>query len=394
MSKYIATRAIRGANAIVAEAATLLEKAIAEKGEDAEVAFPNTAYYLPVMNGMLGAQVATLGQMRPIIAHAKKLLHPLPRENVWSPYLGETLDCGQATLLAAEAIEAVRFIYGQEPEPYPGFEMSGGTNYGDNGNLPAALNEGHLNGPIDDIQLRAWGIQLVDGRMPGFAAIVGAAKSNEVAVKIVRELQRRNILVFLSGNVNGRSIIDQLHEEGVEMGYDTFLVPFGRDTLSAIYALGFATRSALTFGGMKGGQWRDILLYNKFRVFAFVLALGEVDDLKYAAAAGAISYGFPVIADTVIPEILPTGVTRYEHVVSMPFDEIGGSDDLERAERLVQKCIEVRGVKLKITEVPVPVPYGAAFEGEVVRRADMRVEFGGRKSRAFEYLFMAPMDEV
>jgi CO dehydrogenase/CO-methylating acetyl-CoA synthase complex beta subunit len=145
---------------------------------------------------------------------------------------------------------------------------------------------------------------------------------------------------------------------------------------------------------MKGGQWHDILLYNKFRVFAFVLALGEVDDLKYAAAAGAISYGFPVIADTVIPEILPTGVTRYEHVVSMPFEEIEGADDLERAERLVQKAIEVRGVKLTITEVPVPVAYGSAFEGEVVRRADMRVEFGGRRSRAFEYLRMAPMDQV
>jgi CO dehydrogenase/CO-methylating acetyl-CoA synthase complex beta subunit len=119
-----------------------------------------------------------------------------------------------------------------------------------------------------------------------------------------------------------------------------------------------------------------------------------VDDLKYAAAAGAISYGFPVIADTVIPEILPTGVTRYEHVVSMPFEEIEGQDDLARAERLVQRCIEVRGVKLKISEVPVPVPYGSAFEGEVVRRADMRIEFGGRGSRAFEYLRMAPMDEV
>ena len=72
-----------------------------------------------------------------------------------------------------------------------------------------------------------------------------------------------------------------------------------------------------------------------------------------------------MIADTVIPEILPTGVTTYEHVVSMPFNEIDGKDDLERAERLVQKCIEVRGVKLKLTEVPVPVPYGSAFEGEV-----------------------------
>ena len=111
------------------------------------------------------------------------------------------------------------------------------------------------------------------------------------------------------------------------MGYDTYIVPFGIDTISAIYALGFATRSALTFGGMEGGQARKILLYNKYRVFAFVLALGEVDDLKYAAAAGAINYGFPVIADTRIPQILPTGVTTYEHVVSMPFDEIPGADD-------------------------------------------------------------------
>jgi hypothetical protein len=47
-----------------------------------------------------------------------------------------------------------------------------------------------------------------------------------------------------------------------------------------------------------------------------------------------------------------------------------------------------------IADVPVPVPYGSAFEGEVVRKADMRVEFGGKYSRCFEYLHMAPLDEV
>jgi acetyl-CoA synthase len=152
----------------------------------------------------------------------------------------------------------------------PGFKLAGGTSFTSpdaNGGDGASL-DGHLNGPIDDIQLRSWGIQLVDGRMPGFAAIVGCAKSNEVAVKIVRELQRRNILTFLSGNVNGRSIIHQLQEEGVELGYDTYTVPFGTDTISAIYALGFATRSALTFGGMKPGMSREILLYNKERIRA------------------------------------------------------------------------------------------------------------------------------
>ena len=392
MSKYIATRAIRGANFIVNEAELMLQKALREKGPDAPVGFPNTAYYLPLINGMTGIQVEKLGQLSEVLAHARHLLHPLPSKELWTPYLGETLDSGMATLFAAETIEAIRFIYGLQPEPYPGFQLTGGTSYP--GDPEGKIKEGHLNGPIDDIQLRSWGIQLVDGRMPGFAAIVGAAKSNEVAVQIVRELQKRNILCFLSGNVNGRSIINQLQEEGVELGYDTYTVPFGTDTLSAIYALGFATRSALTFGGLKPGQAREILMYNHDRVFAFVLALGEVDDLKYAAAAGAINFGFPVIADTVIPQILPTGVTSYEHVISMPFNQISGKDDLERAERLVQKCIEVRGVKIKVTNVPIPVLYGSAFEGEVVRRADMRVEFGGKNNRCFEFLQMAPMEEV
>ena len=395
MSRYIATHAIRGANALVTEAEVMLKQAINDKGPDTAVAFPNTAYYLPLTLGMTGQSIETLGQLEPILEHARELLHPVPSKNKWTPYLGETLDSGMATLLAAETIEAIRFVYGLQPERMPGFELAGGTSFTspDNG-AGGNGHDGDLNGPIDDIQLRSWGIQLVDGRMPGFAAIVGAAKSNEVAVKIVRELQKRNILTFLSGNVNGRSIIHQLVEEGVELGYDTYTVPFGTDTISAIYALGFAVRSALTFGGLKGGQARDILLYNRERVFAFVLALGEVDDLKYAAAAGAINFGFPVIADTVIPEILPTGITKYEHVVSMPFNEIDARDDLEKAELLVQKCIEVRGVKVKVADVPVPVPYGSAFEGEVVRKNDMRVEFGGKRSRCFEYLRMVHLDDV
>ncbi|MCL4393352.1 MAG: CO dehydrogenase/CO-methylating acetyl-CoA synthase complex subunit beta, partial [Chloroflexi bacterium] len=392
MSRYIATSAIRGANNIVRETDALLQKALKEKSADAKVGFPNTAYFLPTILGLTGRKVETLGDLVPVMEQIKSLLHPVPAQSRWTPYLGETLDSGVATLLAEESLMALRYLYGDQPEKLEGFQLAQASFTSPE--FSKGDGAGHLNGPIDDIQLRSWGIQLVDGRMPGFAAIVGCAKSNAVAVKIIRELQRRNILIFLAGNVNGRSIIHQLQEEGVEMGYDTYIVPFGTDTLSAIYALGFATRSALTFGGMKGGQSREILLYNKARVFAFVLALGEVDDLKYATAAGAISYGFPVVADTVIPQILPTGVTSYEHVISMPFDQIEGADDLERAEKLVQKCIEVRGVKIKMTEVPIPVPYGSAFEGEVVRKADLRGEMGGKKSRCFEYLYMLPMDKV
>ncbi len=407
MSRYIATSATKGAHAIVQQAGKMLDKALKEFGSETPVAFTNTAYFLPAIYGYTGQKVQTLGEMVPILEKARSLLHPVPADKLWLPYLGETLDAGVATLFAEEIIEGVRFVRKEQPEKIPldglkisSHEVSGAFTSPDEAaaakQAVTAAKDAHyvLNGPIDDIQLRTWGIQLVDGRMPGFAAIVGCAKSNEVAVKIVRELQRRGILIFLCGNVKGRSIIHQLLEEGVQLGYDTYTVPFGTDTISAIYALGFATRSALTFGGLTGGQAKDILLYNKNRVFAFVLALGEVDELKYATAAGAITYGFPVIADTLIPQILPTGITTYEHVVSMPFDEIPGKDDMERAERLVERCIQVRGVKIRMTAVDIPVAYGPAFEGEIVRREAMQVEFGGRGGTCFEYLKMADLDDV
>lgn len=373
MSRFIATSAIRGAHGIVAEAEKLLKEAMGKLGPETPVAFPNTAYYLPVIYGLTGHKVEKLKDLAAPLQHAKQLLPPVPGEYVWLPYLGETLDSGMATLFAEEIIEGIRFAKGEQPEVRNGFRF---------------------NGPINDVQMRAWGIQMVDGRMPGFAAIVGAAKSNEVAVKIVRELQSKGQLVFLSGNVNGRSIVDQLLESGVELGYDTFTVPFGSDTVSAIYALGYATRAGISFGGFKAGDYRANLLYNKFRCFAFALALGQVDDLKYATAAGAINYGFPVIADTVIPNVLPTGITRYEHVVSMPFDDIPGKDDMERAERLVQRCIEVRGIKVKIAKVPIPVAYGPAFEGEVVRKENLAAEAGGKGGMCFEWLSMKDMDTL
>ncbi|MBM2831116.1 MAG: dehydrogenase/acetyl-CoA synthase complex, beta subunit [Dehalococcoidia bacterium] len=373
MSRFIATSAIRGAHSVIADAEATLKDALQKMGPETPVAFTSTSYFLPVIFGFTGQKITKLGDMPAALQHARSLLPPVPRDNLWLPYLGETLDAGVATLFAEEIIEGIRFAKGQQPEQYNGHK---------------------LNGPIDDVQMRSWGIQMVDGRMPGFAAIVGAAKSNEVAVEIVRQLQSRGQLVFLCSQSNGRSIIDQLRESGVDLGYDTFTVTFGTDTYSAVYALGYATRAALSFGNVAAGDIRKILLYNKFRCFAFVLALGQVDDIKYATAAGAINYGFPVIADTVIPNILPSGVTRYAHVVSLPFDDLPGKDDLEKAQRLVQRCVEIRGIKIKIAQVPIPVAYGPAFEGEVVRRENLRIEYGGKGSMCFELLTTKSLDEV
>ncbi|MDD5505161.1 MAG: CO dehydrogenase/CO-methylating acetyl-CoA synthase complex subunit beta, partial [Candidatus Omnitrophica bacterium] len=50
------------------------------------------------------------------------------------------------------------------------------------------------------------------------------------------------------------------------------------------------------------------------------------------------------------------------------------------------KCILTRGIKVKMSEVAVPVPYAAAFEGERVRREQLAAEFGGKASTAIEFL--------
>jgi acetyl-CoA synthase len=362
MSKLIASGAIRGARSLVGKAEAALDAALAAKGDQEPVAFPDTAYYLPVAYALMGVKIKTLGELGVVLQKAKSLLPVDPAEHVWLPYLGNTLDAGIAALLAEEIIEALKYVIG--PNPVEGIWL----------------------GATDDVILRTQGIKLVDGSMPGFAAIVGAAPTTEEAVKLVTELRERNILIFMAGETNGVTLADQLNEAGIQMGWDVYLVPYGRDISAAIYALGFAARAAMTFGGITPGgmkEARDILMYNKNRVFAFVIALGDVDDEKYATAAGAINYGFPVIADTDIPQILPTGITTYEHVVSnIPLDKI------------VETAVEVRGIKIKITKIPIPVSYGPAFEGERIRKEAMYVEFGGQKSTAFEYLKSAGMDDI
>ncbi|MCK5173389.1 MAG: CO dehydrogenase/CO-methylating acetyl-CoA synthase complex subunit beta, partial [Planctomycetes bacterium] len=44
-----------------------------------------------------------------------------------------------------------------------------------------------------------------------------------------------------------------------------------------------------------------------------------------------------------------------------------------------------RGLKVKISEVPIPVSYSPAFEGERIRKDDMYCEFGGNRTPAFEW---------
>jgi len=229
MSRIIATAAIRGAHSYVEQAKQELDKTIEAFGPEKNVEFPNTAYYLPVILALMGLEVKTTGDAQKALEHAERLLPPVPTSQLWVPYLGSALDAGIATLIAEEIIEALKYVNGLEPEePWLGF--------------------------TDDAILRTQGIKLVDGRMPGFAACVGALPTNEQAVELARSLQERNILVFMASSANGHSMAEQLAEEGVEMNWDTFLVPYGKDTSASVYALNFAARAAMTL------PWERILI--------------------------------------------------------------------------------------------------------------------------------------
>jgi len=358
--RTVAGGAARGAQAYLELAESRYAEALASMDAATIVEFPNTAYYLPVIHSITGHKVEKLEDMRWVLDKAAAMIPAAPAEKLWLPYLGATLDAGMAALWLAEIIEALKYV---------------GIG------VPAV--QGFWLGAADDVIMRARGVEFVDGSAPGFAAVTGGAPDVETAVALAREMQQKSLYVFIAGQSRGHTFAGQLHEGGIEMGWETRLVPFSPEIFGHVYSIGFAVRAAMAFGGVKPGDYKGILRYNKDRVFAFVLALGEVDDLKYAAAAGAINFGFPTIAETDIPQILPTGICTYEHVVSnVPCVDI------------VAKAIEVRGLKIVVTEVPVPVAYGPAFEGERIRKEDLYVEMAGPKAAGAELTVMLDSAEV
>ncbi|MBU4260778.1 MAG: CO dehydrogenase/CO-methylating acetyl-CoA synthase complex subunit beta [Proteobacteria bacterium] len=367
MSKIICSAAVRGAHKITDMAEEKFEAALKKYGPEQEVSFPNTAYYLPVIYSMLGAKVEKLGDMKDIFQECRTLLPPMVSEHNWLPYLAPALDAGMATFFAEEMYEAIRYL--EQPEYYTKTEEPSGANL--------------WLGAADDVIFRKRGVEFVDGTAPGFAAIMGSPADKEVASKIALELQEKNLYIFMHDHSNGIRMPEQLVKNNVQVGWNTRLVPFGDSYTTAVFAIGFACRVAMAFGGIKPGDYRGNLIYNKDRTFAFVMAFGPVSDEWYANAAGAINWGFPTISDYDIPEVLPTGICTYEHVVSnVPHDEI------------VQKAIEVRGLKVNIAKIDIPMAFGPAFEGERIRKDDLYMECGGGRTSGVEVLISKDMHDV
>ena len=370
MSKLVAFAAIQGAYNIVSKAEGKYKRALETYGGSQKLEFPNTAYYLPIIYSLTGIKVTDLDSARKPLEFARKLLPPHVKKDCHLPYLGPLLDAGMAAIFAEEIAEAIRYV--EDPDFYqPEVED------------PDVENGKIWLGAADDTIMRKRGVEFVDGTAPGFAAIVGAAPDSETAKKLAEEYQLKTIYVFMAANQAGTTFAEQLIEQDVQIGWNTRLVPFGPDISAAVFALGFANRAGMAFGGIEPGDYKKMLAYQKDRVFAFVNALGEVNAEWAANAAGAINWGFPTIADTDIPEVLPTGVCTYEHVVAnVKHDEMAA------------RSIEVRGLKVTITEIDIPLAYGPAFEGERVRGADLYLEMGGSKTQCTELCKMADMNEI
>ncbi|MFH1650651.1 MAG: CO dehydrogenase/CO-methylating acetyl-CoA synthase complex subunit beta, partial [Chloroflexota bacterium] len=252
MSKIIASAAIRGAHQIVDRVEKKWQQSMDKHGAKEPVGFPNTAYYLPIIYGMTGTKVEKLGDMEGVLKRCRTILPPLVKEKHHLPYLGPTLDAGMATFFAEELEEAIRYL--EEPDFYVlGEEVS---------------DKNIWLGAADDVIMRKRGVEFVDGTAPGFAAILGSAPTPEIAKEIAEDLQKKNLYVFMAGGYNGKHFSEQLVEAGVQIGWNTRLVSFSPETSGTVFAIGFATRAAMSFGGIEPGDYRKILIYNKDRVFA------------------------------------------------------------------------------------------------------------------------------
>ena len=334
-----------GSNAVAGLTEGAVNDAIAKYGADKPIAFPDTAYFFPTIYAATGVEVKTLGDLPACVGVLKSLI--TNQED-----LGQALNAGLATAVGAEILEGLKFV-----EPKEAYEEA---------RVPGI-------GFVPDPIIRSLGVPLVTGDIPGVAVVLGKADNAEDVVNVVKDYQSKGILTFLIGDV-----IEQCADGGVKMGLELRVIPLGHDVTAVIHVVTVAVRAALIFGGLQGGDLAGLLAYTKDRVPAFVNTFGAIDSVVVSAGAGAIALGFPVVVDIDLAENQVPGALESVLDHSMT----------------VKKSLELRNIKIKVTELPIPVAFAAAFEGEIIRKADMKAEFYSGKNPTAELVMMKEMDEV
>ena len=332
-----------GSNAVAGLTEGAVNDAIAKYGADHAIAFPDTAYFFPTIYAATGVKVKTLGDLVPCVGVLKSLI--TNQED-----LGQALNAGLATAVGAEIIEGLKYVEGGNP-----YENETGIGF------------------VPDPIIRSLGVPLVTGDIPGVAVVLGKADDAAEVAKVVKDYQSKGILTFMVGDV-----IEQCLDAGVKMGLEYRVVPLGHDVTSVIHVVTVAIRAALIFGNVQPGNLGGLLEYTKNRVPAFVNTFGAIDAVVVSAGAGAIALGFPVIVDIDLGENQVPGalVSVCDH------------------NETVKTSLELRDIKIKVTELPIPVAFAAAFEGEIIRKADMHNECWSSKNPTAELVMMKELSEV
>ena len=332
-----------GSNAVAGLTEGAVNDAIAKYGADHPIAFPDTAYFFPTIYAATGVKVKTLGDLPACVGVLKSLI--TNQED-----LGQALNAGLATAVGAEIIEGLKWVEGGNP-----YENDSGIGF------------------VPDPIIRSLGVPLVTGDIPGVAVVLGKADDAANVVKVVKDYQSKGILTFLVGDV-----IEQCIEGGVKAGLEYRVVPLGHDVTSVIHVVTVAVRAALIFGNVQPGNLAGLLDYTKNRVPAFVNTFGAIDAVVVSAGAGAIALGFPVVVD----------IDLGENQVPGALESVCDHNET------VKKSLELRNIKIKTTELPIPVAFAAAFEGEIIRKADMHNEFWSSKNPTAELVVMKELNEV
>ena len=332
-----------GSNAVAGLTENAVNNAIAKYGADKEIAFPDTAYFFPTIYAATGVKVKTLGDLPACVGVLKSLI--TNQED-----LGQALNAGLATAVGAEIIEGLKYVEGGNP-----YENESGIGF------------------VPDPIIRSLGVPLVTGDIPGVAVVLGKADDPAEVVKVVKDYQSKGIMTFMVGDC-----IEQCAEGGVKMGLELRVIPLGHDVTSVIHVVTVAIRAALIFGNVQPGALGELLKYTKERVPAFVNTFGAIDSVVVSAGAGAIALGFPVVVD----------IDLGENQVPGALESVCDHNET------VKKSLELRNIKIKVKELPIPVAFAAAFEGEIIRKADMHNEFWSAKNPTAELVVMRELNEI
>ncbi len=332
-----------GSNAVFGLTEQAVNDAIAKYGEDQKVAMPDTAYFLPTIYAATGVKVARLGDLPACVGVMKSLI--TNKEE-----LGDALNAGLATAVGAEIIEALKYVENENP-----YEADSGIGF------------------VPDPVIRSLGVPLVTGDIPGVAVVLGKADSAENVVNVVKDYQSKGIMTFLIGDV-----IEQCIDGGVKVGLDLRVVPLGHEVTSVIHVVTVAIRAALIFGNVTPGDLPGLLAYTKERVPAFVNTFGALNEVVVSAGAGAIALGFPVVADIDLGE-----------------NQVPGAlESVTDYAATVKKSLELRNIKIKVKELNIPAAFASAFEGEIIRKSDMQVEFSSHKQPTCELVQTRAEEEI